>query len=66
MSLHFAWLPTRGWLIGCSAHLTLITANKNYQIPDSTKGFAPNRDKALDHQFSCKTSLQPIANAMKH
>ena len=28
---------TRGWLIGCSAHLTLITANKNYQIPDSTK-----------------------------
>lgn len=27
--------PSRGeWLIGRSAHLTLITANKNYQIPN--------------------------------
>ena len=26
------------------------------------KEFAPNRDKALDHQFSCKASLQDIAH----
>lgn len=36
LALRLSFL-TRGWLIGCSARLTLITANKNYQIPDSTK-----------------------------
>ena len=38
---------TRGWLIGCSAHLTLITANKNYQIPDSTKRIRAQPEKHL-------------------
>ena len=41
-------LPMRRWLIGCSAHLTLITANKNYQIPNmARKGFAASLNHLL-------------------
>lgn len=51
---------TRGWLIGCSAHLTLITANKNYQIPDSTKRI---RGHSYNHLPLGVASLIPLHHA---
>ena len=61
ISPYFAWLEPRArWLIGCSARLTLITANKNYQIPDSTKRF---RGHSYNHLPLGVAPLIPLHHA---